>query len=94
MEIINKMLQNGMTSQKIPEKKPTRRYDKHMKKIYSPSEFFSTPLHQWLCYLACQLTVSTPHIQFGFCGRVLLNLNLRILRKSRLTYSRRGAYGF
>lgn len=54
------------------------------KNIHSPSEFFSTPLHQWLCYVACQLTVSTSHIKFGFCGRVLPNLTSRIIRKSRL----------
>lgn len=58
------------------------------KNTYSPSEFSSTPLHQWLCQVACQLTVSTSHIQFGFFGHVLPNLTSRLVRKLRLTYNR------
>lgn len=63
------------------------------KTTYSPSEFSSTPLHQWLCQVACQLTVSTSHIQFGFFGHVLPNLTSRFVKKLRLTYNRLEDFG-
>lgn len=58
---------------------------------YSPSEFFSTPLHQWLCLgsLSASNLLFTHTINFS--SRVPPNFAQRLIRKSRLTCDERVA---